>query len=131
VNEQARADAEEALRLARMQQGRLEQAGFELDEFGQYRAEGATAVVYPSSVQAGDEVVPGYEVDITLPSGSMGFDIARRDLHLTIGPAPSPPAADGEQRRQREIEDGVVPLDEWLHDHPGPLFGGPEDQPRR
>ncbi len=91
---QMRADIQEALAVARSQMSRLEAAGFELNQYGEYRAERATVVLYPGMVKVGAKWVPGYEVDISLPTGAMGFDIPRGALHLSIGPAgPVPPPA--------------------------------------
>ncbi len=96
-DDQLRADVQEALVVAKSQMSRLEAAGFELNQCGEYRAGGATVVLYPGAVKVGAKWVPGYEVDICLPAGALGFDIPGGALHLSIGPARPVPPATGER----------------------------------
>jgi hypothetical protein len=91
--QQLRADVQEELAVARIQRDRLERAGFALDEFGEYRAAGVAVILYPARCRAAGEWVSGYEVDLCLPNGTIGLDISASDLHLSVGPAPTPPGA--------------------------------------
>jgi hypothetical protein len=106
VSEQLRADAIEALKVAQSNGARLEAIGFELDEFGEYRVENAKVILYPARCKVGDEWVAGYEIEIDLPNGALGFDVPQRGFHVAAGPAQPPPGAIPYEvwRQQQEAE---------------------------